>query len=518
MKPIKSDVIIVGSGVAGLSFAIKLAKRKPHSKISVLSKAGLALSNSHFAQGGIATVTQTINDTFTEHINDTIKSGAGLSDPSIVKLVIETAPDRLNELVEYGMDFTLNKDGNFDLGLEGGHSKPRVVHKFDNTGEHLINTLIRQAQSFENISFFTHRFCIEILKTETGEAKGVSALNTLNQEIELFTGKFIVLATGGSGQVYKNTTNPSVATGDGVAMGIKIGATISNLNFVQFHPTVLYEKKKEQLDLLSEAIRGYGGHVVDKNETQFLFKTDARGELATRDIVSKAIFNELKESGERCVYLDCRHLDPVQFKSHFPKITANLASKGFDVSTHLIPIVPAAHYQCGGLKVNEFGETNIPGLFALGECAETGLHGANRLASNSLLEGLVFAHESAEFISLVIDDIPFDDSIQILLYKVSLAKDDLFLNVKEDIKMVMTNGATIASEIEGLNLARIKLDNLTAIFETKELIQPISKISLETHNLWVVASEIVQSKIKYFKNKRVYANHIQQSFQTKFII
>ena len=501
----KSDVIIVGSGVAGLSFAIQLAKRRPQSKITVLAKSELANSNSHYAQGGIATVTHFINDSFEEHINDTISSGGGLSDPSIVKLVVESAPSRLNELVEYGMDFTFNKDGEFDLGLEGGHSKPRVVHTFDNTGEHLINTLLRVAQSIENISLFTHRFCIEILKTETGRAGGVSVFNTTTQEIELFTGKFIVLATGGSGQVYKNTTNPSVATGDGVAMGIKAGATISNLNFVQFHPTVLFEEDKEQLDLLSEAIRGYGGHVVDKSECRFLFEYDARGELATRDIVSKAIFNELKESGESCVYLDCRHLDPSQFESHFPQISANLASKNFTISSDLIPIVPAAHYQCGGLKVNEMGETNISGLFAIGECAESGLHGENRLASNSLLEGLVFGHEAAEFISSVFDDIPFDDSIHLPVYNVSRANDDLFLKIKTELKDIMTKGATIVSSIEDLNLAKISLERMTTDLEIKQLNSPISKISLEMNNLLIVATAIVQSKIKYLNGIKVCA-------------
>lgn len=506
MKPIKSDIVIVGSGVAGLSFAIQLAKRKPYSKITILSKSELAFSNSHFAQGGIAAVTQTIDDSFEEHINDTLSSGGGLSDSSVVKMVVETAPARLKELMEYGMNFTLNAAGTLDLGLEGGHSNHRVVHTFDNTGEHLINTLIHRAQAFENIIFYTHRFCIEILKTETGKAGGISVLNTINQEIELFTGKFIVLATGGSGQVYKNTTNPSVATGDGVAMGIKAEATISNLNFVQFHPTALFEERREQLDLLSEAIRGYGGHIVDKKEQRFLFKTDTRGELATRDIVSIAIFNELKESGEHFVYLDCRHLDPQKFKSHFPQISAKLASKGFEISTDLIPIVPAAHYQCGGLKVNEKGQTCISGLYALGECAETGLHGANRLASNSLLEGLVFAHEAAEFISSFLDNNPSNNSIKVPLYKVDFTNDELLLNVKEDIKKLMTEYATITAKIEGLNSVRVKLDKLAAILETEQLIKPVSKISLETQNLWVVATNIVQSKIKYFKDKKVFAN------------
>lgn len=499
---INSDIIIVGSGVAGLSLAIQLAKRKPQAKISVLTKTELAHSNSHFAQGGIATVTHTIDDSFDEHIQDTIACGGELSKPNIVKMVVETAPDRIEELVEYGMDFTLNQAGDFDLGLEGGHSKPRVVHASDNTGEHLIKALILRAKSYKNILFFTHRFCIEILKGKSGRVVGVCALNNQNLEFEIFISKFIVLATGGSGQVYKNTTNPPVATGDGLAMGIKIGATLSNLNFVQFHPTSLYEEGAEQLDLLSEAIRGYGAHVVDKNERRFLFETDVRGELATRDIVSKAIFNQLNKSGECCAYLDCRHLETKEFKAHFPNITNKLLLKKIDFSTDLIPIVPAAHYQCGGLKVNERGETNVPGLYAIGECAETGLHGSNRLASNSLLEGLVFGNEVAESISFVIDEVEFVDLIDQPYYTVSFEKDKLYLLARAEIKEVMTKWATISAEIEDLNLVQNSLEKLSSILEPKDLDQSISKIRLETYNLWIIALDIVKSKIKFYQKQK----------------
>lgn len=503
MRPVDSDVIVVGAGVAGLSFAIQMAKRKPASKIAVLSKTELKHSNSYFAQGGIATVTDSSNDSFEEHFNDTISSGGGQSCPSIVRLVVESAPDRLLELVEYGMDFTLNDKGHFDLGLEGGHSHPRVVHTLDNTGEHLINTLIRKAASFVNISFYNHRHCIEVLKTSSKKVQGVVVLNTIQREIELFTGKFVVLATGGSGQVYRNTTNPSVATGDGLAMGLKAGAEVSNLNFVQFHPTVFFEENQEQLDLLSEAIRGYGAYVVDKTENRFLFKTDTRGELATRDIVSKAIFQRLNESGDNCVYLDCRHLEPNQFKSHFPKITSRLASKDIDISTDLIPIVPAAHYQCGGLKTNEKGETNISHLCALGECAETGLHGVNRLASNSLLEGLVFAHETARFISTAIDTTSIDKVTLPTVYRVNNANDELFLEVKSKIKNTMTQKATITATVECLDIAKNEFNHFKTVIESLNLSNNVSKVSIETTNLWIVANEIIQSKLSYLNTHKV---------------
>ncbi len=511
MQRIKNDVVVVGSGVAGLSFAIQLAKKKPQAKIAVVSKTELTYSNSHFAQGGIATVTNTVNDSFDEHFNDTIASGGGLSNPAIVKLVIEKAPHRLNELMDYGMNFTLTKEGDFDLGLEGGHSKPRVVHALDNTGEHLINILIKKAQSFSNITFYTHRLCIDIIKNKVGNAVGISALNINQQKIECFVSKFVVLATGGSGQVYKNTTNPSVATGDGIALGIEAGAMLSNLNFVQFHPTVLFEENKEQLDLLSEAIRGYGAYVVDKKECRFLFKYDARGELATRDIVSNAIFSKLNQSGEKCVYLDCRHLETTKFKKNFPKITSNLTNKSIDVSTDLIPIVPAAHYQCGGLKVNEKGQTNIFGLYAIGECAETGLHGANRLASNSLLEGLVFAYEAAEFISFMFDDVPYTDApIHKTVYKINYEKDELLLKIKAEIKETMMKGATIMSDMESLILTKKSLEKITKTLVDQKETYSISPIGVETYNLCLVACEIVRSKIEHLNQKEHCAKQVEE--------
>ena len=319
-----SEIIVIGSGIAGLSFAINITKLIPNIKISVLTKSEIVLSNSNFAQGGIAVVTNLVKDSYEAHIKDTLASGGGLSKPSIVKLVVETAYERLKELVDYGVEFNHTPEGEFDLALEGGHSVHRVVHAFDNTGEHVVKSLIKKALSCKNISFYENRFCIDILKDENEKVRGVSALNLNTNEIENHVGKIVVLATGGSGQVYKHTTNPAVATGDGVAMGIKAGALVSNLNFVQFHPTALYEENKPRLDLLTEAIRGFGAYIVNKEGKRFVFDYDTRGELATRDIVSKAIFSEIKISGEPCVFLDCKQLDLEKFKEKFPQIYSNL--------------------------------------------------------------------------------------------------------------------------------------------------------------------------------------------------
>lgn len=498
----RSDIIVVGSGVAGLSFAIKIAQQRPDLKISILTKAGLKDSNSNYAQGGIASVIDQIRDSFDSHIEDTIKSGGGLSDPAIVDLVVRSGPERIYELTKYGVEFTRDVNNKLDLALEGGHSIPRVVHSFDNTGEAVINTLIKTARSISNISFFDHRFCMDLIKTEDGKIGGLTTLNTKKNTIELFQSKIVVLATGGIGQIYKHTTNPSIATGDAVSMGLKAGAMISNINYIQFHPTALIEKDKSQLFLISEAVRGFGAHIVNKKGKRFLFKTDKKGELATRDIVSKAIFNELKNSWAENVYLDCRHLDKHVFIEKFPTIYNHLISIGLDISKNLIPVAPAAHYQCGGLKVNERGQTNIEGLYAIGECAETGLHGKNRLASNSLLEALVFAHESAEFVLYIIDEYDYKKVTAPPYQDINTLTDNISANITYMIKETMSNFVTIASDIRDLISAQKMIGEFEELFKIHKSDVGVSQNRLIAENTLSVAKAIIDAKLSELVTKK----------------
>lgn len=501
----KSDVLVVGAGVAGLSFAIKLATLRPNSKITVLAKGELDESSTNFAQGGIATVTDLSTDSFQAHIEDTLKSGGGLSVPSIVRLVVESGPKRIQDLVNYGVEFTRQNDGAFDLALEGGHSTNRIVHTFDNTGYHVQKALLQKAFSFKNITFYKNRYGIDLLASNTNVINGVSAFNKETNKVEIFESKAVVLATGGAGQVYHYTTNPSVATGDGISMAKKSGVMVSNLNFVQFHPTALYEEGKLRLDLLTEAIRGFGGYVVNSQGVRFLFKEDERGELATRDIVSTAIFHELERSGEHCVYLDCRHLDHEAFSRKFPQISANISSKSLSISTDLIPIIPAAHYQCGGITVNEKGQTNKEGLYAIGECSDSGLHGANRLASNSLLEGLVFGHEVAEWISCVLDDIHYSKPENLVNYSFDSTKETLYKNVVTEIKTIMSQYATVASHAADFEDALEMLGDLEVLITSQAHSNHISEGKLIATNLLVNAQEIVQRKIQAKENKQTQA-------------
>ncbi len=403
----KTDVLIIGSGIAGLSFAIKMAGARPDLLISVLTKSNNETSNTFQAQGGIAVVLNKIEDSFEEHIKDTLKAGKGLCDKKVVEMVVRQAPERLQELIGWGTEFDTNSNGKLSLSLEGGHSRHRIVHHQDFTGLEIAKKLYEKACSFSNISFFDYYFVTDLMMDEESgkQCVGAYAFDKQKKIHVSINSKITFLATGGSGMIFQNTTNPSVATGDGVAIAYRAGAYIENMNFFQFHPTALYEKNRHPLFLISEAVRGFGSYLVNHSGNRFLFRTDVRGELATRDVVSKAIAAELKQSREECVYLDCRHLDYEAFKQHFPTIVSTCSDLGLNLKIDLIPVVPAAHYQCGGIWVDTKARTSVKNLYASGECAHTGLHGANRLASNSLLEALVFSHQAAQSLLQEIDEI-----------------------------------------------------------------------------------------------------------------
>lgn len=506
----QSDAIVIGSGVAGLSFAIKLAVLRPDLKVCLFTKETIIDSNSNYAQGGIASVVDFEHDSFKAHIADTLKSGCGLSDPKIVDFVVCSGPERIRELSAYGANFNKTNNTDFDLALEGGHSSPRVVHSFDHTGSEIIRSLVAKMKELPNIEIHEHFYCFELIKTDNNRIGGVRLMDTLHKKTVDYSASIVVLATGGSGQVFRYTTNPVVATGDGLALGIKAGAKVSNLNYFQFHPTAFVEENQRQLFLISEAVRGFGAHVLNDKGVRFLFNYDKRGELATRDVVSKAIFNELKNSAEDFVFMDCRHLDENIFEDKFPMIHAYLSAHGIDPMNQLIPIAPAAHYQCGGLKVDEFARTQIDGLFAIGEVAETGLHGANRLASNSLLEALVFAHEAAVYVSENSIANTLETTVPLTIIHVNEEKDSLYLAGIQRIKKVMSRNVTITSSLRNIHSAKRVLGNIQREMLQIDKVTEISTHKLIFKNLLLVAQEIVKASISnYKKDGVIIQNHDQ---------
>lgn len=401
-----SDVLILGSGVAGLSTAIKLAETDPNLVITVISKTALNESNTRYAQGGIAAVWNHQADSFEKHIADTLDAGDDLCSTDIVKIVVTEGPQRVEEIISWGTRF--DKHGaDYDLGREGGHSENRILHYKDLSGWEIQRALLEKARTLKNITLLDNYFAINLITqhhlglnitrvTPNIECYGAYLLNKATNQIETFIAKCTVLATGGGGQIYRNTTNPTIATGDGIAMMYRAKGRVSNMEFVQFHPTALYNPAGENPDfLVSEAVRGYGGILKTKDGKEFMHKYDERKSLAPRDIVARAIDNEIKVRGDDYVCLDCTHLDEAGFIAHFPTIYEKCMSLGIDPMKQMIPVVPACHYFCGGIYTDEMGRTSINNLYAGGECTCSGLHGANRLASNSLLEGLVFGHRIA---------------------------------------------------------------------------------------------------------------------------
>lgn len=405
------NIIIIGSGIAGISCALRIADKHPDWIIQIITKKTARTTNTRYAQGGIAAVMDTLNDTPEKHILDTIESGKGKCDEKVVRYVVENAAARIHELIQYGVPFDRNPSGELALGLEGGHSNPRILHVKDYTGLEIEKVLLAQARKRPNINMLTYIQAIDLYVNEKKQCLGAYVLDTRKKEITFLHADALVIATGGSGQVFDVTTNPTVATGDGVAMAHRAGAEIMYMQYFQFHPTALYKSKGRQKFLISEAVRGYGAHLVNSQGKRFVFEYDKRGELATRDIVSAAIFHELDISGMDCVYIDCRHLDYQDLSSKFPEIVSTCHRYGYDIKKDLIPVVPAAHYQCGGIAVDLNGQTCLQGLYAIGECTYTGLHGTNRLASNSLLEALVYSATAAEHILTHIPSFPHPSSV-----------------------------------------------------------------------------------------------------------
>lgn len=395
------DFVVIGSGVAGLRYALEVSKR---GSVAVITKAEPHESNTNYAQGGVSAVLCP-SDSVENHMRDTIVAGAHLCDEETVRVVCTEGPDRIKELIAIGALFDHGDDGNLHLAREGGHSHHRIVHAADMTGREIERALLKAVDDDPNISIFEHHFAIDLLTSQDESdiyCHGVDTLNTETQQVGRFISKVTVLASGGAGHIYPTTTNPPVATGDGVAMAHRAQAVISNMEFVQFHPTALADEglpikpkeRRENAFLITEAVRGDGGILYNQSMQRFMPSYDEREELAPRDVVARSIDDQLKKCGEKFVLLDISHKPRQEILAHFPNIAAECLQYGLDITTMPIPVVPAAHYMCGGVQAGLHGETNIKGLFVAGEVACTGLHGANRLASNSLLEALVFARRA----------------------------------------------------------------------------------------------------------------------------
>lgn len=381
-----------------MSFALKVAGRR---SVVILTKAGENESNTKYAQGGIASVVSE-EDSFDSHIEDTLRAGAGLCNRSVVEIVVRSGPEMIRQLSEFGVSFTRHEiNGEWDLGLEGGHTRRRILHVKDFTGEEIERALVDRIRATSNIRMLQYHVAIDLITLrKAGMAPsndrviGAYALDRRNGSIEAYCAHTVVLATGGCGKVYLYTSNPDIATGDGQAMAYRAGAVMANMEFYQFHPTCLYHPKAKSF-LISEAVRGEGGILRLANGEPFMKRYDERGELAPRDIVARAIDSEMKKRGDDSVFLDLTHKDAAMIRNRFPNIHQTCLQFGYDLTREPIPVVPAAHYSCGGVRTDEWGRTSLPGLYAIGEVACTGLHGANRLASNSLLEALVFADRAS---------------------------------------------------------------------------------------------------------------------------
>ncbi|MDT8392619.1 MAG: L-aspartate oxidase [Bacteroidales bacterium] len=414
----KVDFLVVGSGIAGLIYALKVAD---HGKVCILTKADVEESATKYAQGGIAAVMYT-PDTYEKHIIDTISAGDGLNNKSIVEITIRESTARIRELIEWGAQFDLNEEGDYDLAREGGHSEKRIFHHKDSTGLEIERSLISKIKEHPNIEMLENHFAIDLItqhhlgidvkRKDTNIAcYGIYSMDMKTGEIITFLAKKTMLATGGAGNVYSNTTNPHIATGDGIAMAYRAKAKVENMEFIQFHPTSLYHPKEKPSFLITEALRGFGAVLRTTRGQEFMHKYDDRKSLAPRDIVARAIDSEMKLSGDEHVYLDATHIDKDDLINNFPRIYAKCLSLGIDITHEMIPVVPSAHYICGGVKVDEYGRSSLINLYASGECASTGLHGANRLASNSLLESAVFSHRASLDAIEDIQNIGFEDDV-----------------------------------------------------------------------------------------------------------
>ncbi len=499
----RSDVLVIGSGISGLSFALKVAS---FCRVTIVTKKESADTATNLAQGGIAAVLSK-DDSPSLHVEDTLVSGDGLCDKEAVELVVAKGGEMVRELFELGVSFKQGDNGEeFDLGLEGGHSQRRVAHALDLTGREIERVLLDKAATNPNIEILENHVAIDLLiesripgnrkKTSPKQDScfGAYVLNQETGKVEVRLSKVVLLCTGGCGRVYQYTTNPDIATGDGVAMAYRAGAEIANMEFIQFHPTCFYNHKIKNF-LISEAVRGEGGVLLDINGKPFMEKYDPRGDLATRDAVARGIDSEMKKSGEECVFLDISHKDASFLQERFPTIFNTCKKYGVDISKEPIPVVPAAHYMCGGVRVDKWGESSLSNLFALGETACTGLHGANRLASNSLLEAVVYADQAAQKIRQRWPILQKKEFLQTSDWRDGAAgaieENVLIAYNRNEIKGLMWNYVGIVRSEKRLKLARRRiiplLEEIKEHFDDYLLTTPL----IELRNIAVLADLIV---------------------------
>jgi L-aspartate oxidase len=508
MSSIHSDLLILGSGIAGLTLAIKAARHFPERRILVLTKTVEGESNTRYAQGGVAAVWDAERDHTEKHVADTLDAGDGLCKEAIVRIVVEEGPLRVQEIIDWGARFDKEKDGkHYDLAREGGHSEHRILHYKDLTGWEIQRALMAEAAKLPNIEVLEHYFALDLITqhhlgrmvirvTPDIVCYGCYALNKTNGEIDTILARATIVCTGGAGQVYKSTTNPVIATGDGVAMTYRAKGRVEGMEFMQFHPTSLYHPTGENpAFLVSEAVRGFGGILKTAEGDTFMEHYDERLSLAPRDIVARAIDSEMKKRGTDCMYLDCRHLDKEGFIAHFPTIYDKCREIGIDPMADLIPVAPACHYMCGGIQTDAHGRSSIRRLYAAGECAGTGLHGANRLASNSLLEALVFAHRIFEDLKQQLDVWSFQENIPDWNAEGTTDPKEMVLITQsmKELREIMSYYVGIVRSNVRLKRA---LDRLYLLYqETEELYRTttISPQLMELRNLITIAYLITRS-------------------------
>jgi L-aspartate oxidase len=479
----KYDFLVIGSGLGGISFALKVASK---GKVALITKTNVEETNTRYAQGGIAAVTYK-PDSYEKHVQDTLIAGDGLCNEEVVRMVVSEAPEQIDELINWGAKFDKRSDGTYKLAKEGGHSENRIFHHKDSTGNEIQRALSEQVKVHENIDVYENHFAIDLITQHHKgemvkrhltdiECYGAYVLDLEHNEVIKFLSKITLIGTGGVGQLYATTTNPIIATGDGIAMVYRAKGIIEHMEFVQFHPTSLYNPGESPSFLITEAMRGYGGILRNHKGEDFMKRYDERGSLAPRDIVARAIDNELKISGNEYVFLDCTHLEETALKENFPNINRKCLELGIDIGKDMIPVVPAAHYTCGGIKVNQTGLSWIKRLYAIGEASSTGLHGANRLASNSLIEAIIFADKAArqaldQFENYEIEvDIPAWDVSGTTLNEEMI----LITQSQKEVKQILTNYVGIVRS--DLRLQRA-LSRLEIIYKETETLYKKSKIS-----------------------------------------